>query len=166
MNSPDEIIFEGVIDVFGEHPVISLSDEQILDLSGAPASYDFSNTSTVTVTVPDGVTYTSASGVFGTESASDAPEPGSLALLKFGSCLGFWPLRISSSQPDLKGTLRPSPRLANTPESTPQRPPEPPKGPHNTRRAHRYEVSGCARPVALAMQAGEIEVAPSPNTLV
>jgi PEP-CTERM motif len=83
-NSPDDTLFESVIAVAGQHPVITLSFSRVLSLTGAPSSFDFSNTSTVTLTLPDGVTNTSDSGVFGTESAAATPEPASFALPGLG----------------------------------------------------------------------------------
>jgi len=105
-NSANNIIFNGVYSL-GTLPYAVITDSLALSSGGgdgnpvfpSPSSNDFSNTSTLNVSLSPGVSYTSASGVFLTQ-VSSAPEPGTFALI--GSALiglaGFLRRRNSKLQ--------------------------------------------------------------------
>jgi hypothetical protein len=78
--------FTGFIAVTGANPVVQLSAALNLDCSGiVSCDTDFSHTGTISLVLPGGTTYSSASGVFLTnQSTSAAPEPGTLFLLGLG----------------------------------------------------------------------------------
>ena len=65
--------FQGTIDVQGSNPVVPLDLSLRIDCSDLNCSEDFSHTGTIGISIPQGVTYSSASGVFLTEPA-EAPE--------------------------------------------------------------------------------------------
>lgn len=84
VNAADDIVFNGVFDL-GLLSSITLTDELDLSSGGgegnpnaaSPTSNDFGDTSTLRLALSPGVSYTSASEVFLSESA---PEPGSMVL--------------------------------------------------------------------------------------
>lgn len=81
---PANWIFTGVYQLTGSHPVVGVTLG--LNLScNVVCVEDYSGTGLMSLSVPAGVSYTSASGVFGTSpAASGVPEPGTLALMVFG----------------------------------------------------------------------------------
>jgi hypothetical protein len=73
----------GSFDVMGASPTVFFFLETELACSGHDnCSEDYSNTGTFSLSLPSGVTYTSASGVFLTQ--TEAPEPGSMWFLLSG----------------------------------------------------------------------------------
>ena len=64
----------GTLDLVGSDPVIGVW-AQLGGTSAVPGTYDFSNTASINLELPDGVTFTSDSGQFDV-----APEPGTLVL--------------------------------------------------------------------------------------
>ncbi len=75
--------FSGVFGIDGPNPEITI--QEMLTIGAADgANLNFSDTAALGLTLPSGVTYTSASGVFLTEPLSDVPEPSSLTLLGAG----------------------------------------------------------------------------------
>ena len=83
---PGNIVFNGVYAVVGPTPSVNITaDILIQDFGGANVD-DFSHTSTMSLSLPDGVTYTSDSGVFDTTTigATATPEPASFVLIAAG----------------------------------------------------------------------------------
>jgi hypothetical protein len=75
--------FSAVFGIQGANPEITI--QEMLTIGAADgANLNFSDTAALGLTLPSGVTYTSASGVFLTEPLSDVPEPSSLTLLGAG----------------------------------------------------------------------------------
>jgi len=72
--------FSGSIHVFSDNPMLQLT----MTLTGSGA-YDASHTASISLApLPQGVSFTSASGVFLSEVSNSVPEPTSLALLILG----------------------------------------------------------------------------------
>ncbi|MGB6451522.1 MAG: PEP-CTERM sorting domain-containing protein [Steroidobacteraceae bacterium] len=97
-------IIDAEYQLVGQDPTIPVS--LFLECSsGNDASCDYYDTAAIGLTLPDGVTFTSASGVFLSPSVVSTPEPGSFLL--FGTALlGLgWSVRRSRS-------LRSSDRMA------------------------------------------------------
>jgi hypothetical protein len=75
--------FSGVFGIQGPNPEITI--QEMLTIGAADgANLNFSDTAALGLTLPSGVTYTSASGVFLTEPLNAVPEPSSLTLLGAG----------------------------------------------------------------------------------
>ena len=75
--------FSAVFGIQGANPEITI--QEMLTIGAADgANLNFSDTAALGLTLPSGVTYTSASGVFLTEPLNDVPEPSSLTLLGAG----------------------------------------------------------------------------------
>ncbi|HEV2498226.1 MAG TPA: PEP-CTERM sorting domain-containing protein [Terriglobia bacterium] len=82
-NTANSTIIDGVLPLTGPDPTLPL--ELGLDCTfGNDASCDYYNTESISFTLPAGVTYTSASGVFLTQPSSATPEPASLLLFGTG----------------------------------------------------------------------------------
>jgi hypothetical protein len=74
--------FTGIIAVTGANPVVDINASINLVCAGVVScSTDFSHTGTVSLALPTGVTYTSASGVFLQGAQSPVPEPSTFVLL-------------------------------------------------------------------------------------
>lgn len=75
--------FSGVFGIRGPNPEITIQEMLTIGATDG-ANLNFSDTAALGLTLPSGVTYTSASGVFLTEPLNDVPEPSSLTLLGAG----------------------------------------------------------------------------------
>jgi len=84
-NGLDGLNFSGVFAVVGPNPEVTI--DSTLDVAGSaqnlgPVDLAFSNTDGVSLLLPSGTTFASASGVFLTQPVTDnVPEPSSLAIL-------------------------------------------------------------------------------------
>lgn len=79
-NTPNSVIFEGTFNVTGANPTVDLLGELNLVGGLGQVAFDYSHTASFGLAVPAGVTYTSDSGVFLTETVA-TPEPVSWPLL-------------------------------------------------------------------------------------
>ena len=92
-NTSTLLTVSGTISVQGANPTIGLWAGLSLDVL-PPGTSDFSNTASVGLQLPTGVSMSSASGVFGSANAAAAPEPSSLLLAgMFGLGLALMGLR-------------------------------------------------------------------------
>jgi MYXO-CTERM domain-containing protein len=84
VRTPTDIVFTGIYALTSSSESIGIQAE-LVNSCGAGTDCDYSDTGAVSLSLPDGVTYTSDSGVFLTQSAeSSAPEPAPAALLASG----------------------------------------------------------------------------------
>jgi hypothetical protein len=84
--SPDSFIFSGVYQLTGASPSVPI----LLQLSCGTVgntTCDFADTGAVSFDLPEGVTFTSASGVFLTQPLTSTPEPASEAVFVCGALL-------------------------------------------------------------------------------
>ena len=81
--STSEATFVGTYDLIGTAEDVPLTLD-MFTTCGDGMLCDFGDTGSVSLTLPDGVSYTSDSGVALTEPLSDVPEPGSLAVFGVG----------------------------------------------------------------------------------
>ena len=88
---PGKVIFSGFVSLSGTHPFMTIGLSSNLILTGAPATFDYGQTTSVQLSLPDGVTFTSDSGVFDQDLTptmpAQAPEPAGIALLGAGLLL-------------------------------------------------------------------------------
>jgi len=76
-----------VLDLDGAHPTIDV--DELMTAISYQGTADYLHTSYLSFVLPPGVTYTSGSGVFLTQSPAGVPEPGSWAVISLGAlCLG------------------------------------------------------------------------------
>ena len=85
VRTPTDIVFTGTYALTSSSEAIGIQ-AMLVNYCGAGTACDYSHTGDVSLSLPDGVTYTSASGVFLTQplESSSTPEPAPAALLASG----------------------------------------------------------------------------------
>jgi hypothetical protein len=82
-DTPDLVTFTGEYAVTGATQDVGIAVYMTADCQGG-SNCDYADTGQIALSLPTGVSYTSDSGVFLSQSSSDVPEPASLAILATG----------------------------------------------------------------------------------
>ena len=83
VGGPSDFLFSGIYAITGSQAVLGI-DEFFNETCGGGTSCGYQDTGVVSFTLPGNVSYTSASGVFLTQTTSGTPEPGSACLIAIG----------------------------------------------------------------------------------